>query len=122
MQNIKFSDNWPKLENRAVGDDLTTIRWYDKIDYYMRLREEDVRLIVVGFDRYIATIKRVYLSKMKDLTDEFIKADTRPTMTRENLYDMMENWYGRKPDWKDWDSLVVVIHLKIVEVLDVGSN
>lgn len=122
MQNIKFSDNWPKLENRAVGDDLTTIRWYDKIDYYMRLREEDVRLIVVGFDRYIATIKRVYLSKMKDLTDEFIKADTRPTMTRENFYDMMENWYGRKPDWKDWDSLVVVIHLKIVEVLDVGSN
>ena len=58
-------------------------------------------------------IVKIDLKKLSELTDEFIAADA--DCSREEFFRMMEGWYGRKPDWKGWDSEVQVLHLERIE-------
>jgi hypothetical protein len=109
---INFSSKYSKLDL----DEYTTIRWNDfDVDIG---KCYDVFLVAQNnfhthYGKGKVRVMKLELKKIKDITDDFIKADA--DCDRKNFMSLMQGWYGKKHDWKAEDSEVLIIYLKRVK-------
>lgn len=116
---INFSEEWNKLIDLGIGNIFHTVRWIDKKPWYTRLMDEerDLEVVVQGEPRYMLVVTDVRSEQIMNLTRKFVEADTYPGMTVPRFYDLLANWYVKKPDWSGWESWVVIIYMMVTEVL-----
>lgn len=117
LPRVNFSEEWNKLINRQIGDEFHTVRWMDQHEWYLSLIDKEIEVWVQGVPRYKVIVTKVVTEKLCNLTEKFVQEDTYPGMTVGKFFDMMADWYASKPDWKGWDSTVVIVYLMVSEVL-----
>lgn len=105
---IAFSEDWPKLHR----DEFTTIRGPDKYEYYNSLVGRVVPIKMKGHLLEPATVVRVLKWTIREMTAEFIEADTHPGNTREQFLAMLRRWYKKRPWWKELDTEMTVVCLR----------
>ena len=128
---IPFSEKWPKLYwsdflgnpvRLKVGNEFHTVRGADKYDYYLSKVEKEAIIEVKGTKLYRAVITGVLKALLGDLTDEFIQNDTTQETSRKRFYDMMHNWYHKKPWWDGWNTVVTIIFVQVREFIKEGKT
>jgi len=103
-EHIKFTRRYQKLQDKLFH----TVRWTDTS--YVLGKTYQVLLGSYGglAQPYgEARIVKMELRKMSDLTDVFIRKDAE--CDRQVFFELMKDWYGKKPNWKGWDSEIQVI-------------
>jgi DNA-directed RNA polymerase subunit M/transcription elongation factor TFIIS len=114
---IPFSELWTKLVCRAIGDEFHTARWIDKMDYYSSNIEKECVVTINNKTLYKCVITGVVEAVLGEITDSFIHEDTYIEYSRKKFYDILYNWYHRKPEWAGWNSKLCIVFLKITEHL-----
>lgn len=111
---MNFSEEWDKLKSLEIGKDITTIRWND---YPLKGIGKIEPIKLSG--KLIAKAKLIGIefTIMDKLTLDFIQYDTKKDFTKLKFFQMMSQWYSRKPDWRGWNSNVNIYYLKITEVM-----
>ena len=111
---INFTANYTKLKQ----NEFHTVRWIDS-DKYVVGKLYDI--VLIGKSHSLVRIEKIEIKKMYDLSIVFIAEDINQdgmTGGYENIkklfFSMMEKWYSKKPDWKGWDSEVLILYCKKV--------
>lgn len=110
MPRIKFIKNW---NNKLNCDYWTTIRLYtiEKYNYYKRNQ------IVSKFD-VMVNDRNYYKANLIDiqvmpfvLINDYV-AYTDAGMSKDELFNMMEKMYSKKPEWKGDETNIMVMTFK----------
>jgi hypothetical protein len=119
---INFSENWDKLVCRAIGDEFHTARWIDKLEYYKSGVEKECIVNLKGKPLHKCTITGVVEAILGDITDAFIHADTYSHYSRHKFYEILYNWYHKKPEWQGWNSKLCIVFMKITGHLEASAK